>query len=479
MKKMTSLAPRPDTLRPLKIRPLSTRLQINHLFTVKNDFLRAQFEEVTPYAFYRDMFPEGSLEQRGYVGERRPNAIYTEISYNGKKKRYAHSFLLFDDLEDLERIQGAQFVISSPVTYRGKQRTAKNAHHLWGIAIDLDDVGVPQLEDLLHQISIDLLPEPTYIVNSGHGVHLYYLLEYPIPLYPWVHKSVARLKHGLTDIVWNNYTSQNPKKQFQGIFQGFRMPGTQTKLGENLIVTAFKVGTKHTLKYLSDFVDEEYKFDAIDELNHLTLEEARTLYPDWYERRIVKEEPKRGYTCNKGLYDWWKGKIKEGAFDGNRYNCVSILMVYAVKCDIPKKQAIEDALEMLPWLNSLTVHPENQFTEQDVWDASEYYDEVDPYRYKTMTVKTISAKTGIKIERCRRNHLEQDVHLELARDRKKTLKRLGKLKNPEGRPPKQSDVMDYLKANPGVTNVSEIARQCGVSRNTVYKYLKMMNPAEN
>jgi DNA-binding CsgD family transcriptional regulator len=43
-------------------------------------------------------------------------------------------------------------------------------------------------------------------------------------------------------------------------------------------------------------------------------------------------------------------------------------------------------------------------------------------------------------------------------------------KNPEGRPSKEREVKNYIKHFPDKT-VSQIARELGVSRPTVYKYM--------
>ena len=44
--------------------------------------------------------------------------------------------------------------------------------------------------------------------------------------------------------------------------------------------------------------------------------QAKELYPDWYEKRIVQGEPKQKskkqggtWVCNEALYEWWKRKI--------------------------------------------------------------------------------------------------------------------------------------------------------------------------
>lgn len=43
----------------------------------------------------------------------------------------------------------------SPVGYSGRNRTAKNARWLYGIAVDLDGVEMEQLRDVFHQMKHD------------------------------------------------------------------------------------------------------------------------------------------------------------------------------------------------------------------------------------------------------------------------------------------------------------------------------------
>ena len=43
----------------------------------------------------------------------------------------------------------------------------KNARYLYALVFDLDGVGMPQLRDTLHQMNKDILPQATFVVNSG------------------------------------------------------------------------------------------------------------------------------------------------------------------------------------------------------------------------------------------------------------------------------------------------------------------------
>lgn len=460
------------------------------LYKLKNDLLKEHgLVQVTPHEFYRDVFPEGSLGVRGDLDVRRPNLIFTKTytrddepaGEDGKKKKYGRNTIVCDDLQDLKEAEGAEFAVTSPVSYRGRNRTAANAHHLWGFSIDLDGVGMDQLRDLLHQIQNDILPPPTYLVNSGHGFHVYYLLEDPIPLYKHLHLPLNDLKQGLTNIVWNAYTSniEPEKRQFQGIFQGFRMPGSQSKLGKRYPVVAFRMNNKTTIRTLNDYVEEKYRLTAWDDYR-LTLEEAKAKYPEWYQERIVEGKKARQKWDIAGkvhgdnphaLYDWWLGKIQGGAFDGNRYNCIATLMTYAVKCGIDKDKVLTDALELVPWLNSLTVTPKNEFTEQDVYDAFTYFDD----GYATYSLDAIEARTKIKIERNKRNGQRQADHLEEARAvRDIRMKRQGRKWDenngrPKGSGTAEARVAAYRAEHPEAS-VTEVARALGISRPTVYKW---------
>ena len=451
------------------------------LYKLKNEFLKEHgLEEVSPYEFYRDVFPEDSLEIRGDYETRRPNAIFTLALKNAEGKRFGRNSIMFDDLQELEDVIGAEFAVTSPVTYSGKNRTADNARQLWGFCIDLDGVEMNQLTDLLHQIENDILPEPTYLVNSGHGFHVYYLLEDPVPLYKHLHEPLNRLKEGLTNMVWNRYTSviKTEERQFQGIFQGFRMPGSQSKLGNRYPVVAFRLGRKRMLQYLNDFVSKDYQLKEWDDYR-LTLEEAKEKYPEWYERRIVQGIKTKSKWDIAGkvngdnpyaLYDWWLAKIQDGAFDGNRYNCIATLITYAVKCDVDRGKVLSDALELVPWLNSLTKTENNEFTVQDVYDAMDFYSD----SYATYSIKAIESRTKIQIERNKRNGRKRSEHVKLMnfiRDEingKRDTWREGNGR-PVGSGTAEMKVKMYRLEYPEAS-VTEVARALKLSRTTVYKW---------
>lgn len=439
-------------------------------YKIKNEYLESHYEEVSSGDFYRFIFPEGSFERKGHKEDLKANGILTIIGNQTSKNR-----IIFDDLEEIQENLKKKFVIVSAVSYAGKKRTASNARWLYGITIDLDGVNLQNLEDFFYQVKNDLILKPTFVCNSGHGIHIYYIFKKPIALYPHVHEKLRFFKYELISKIWNRYTSTLTERkdvQYQGIFQGFRMVGTQTKLGKQFLVKAFKTGEKIDILDLNPYLlDKKYQLKEEDfqYQSKLSLRQAKEKYPDWYEKRIVKKEQKGRWTVKRDLYDWWKRKILEGATVGHRYSCMTVLCAYAIKCNISREELEQDCEELLPILDRMSDTESNRFTKRDIQDALHFYDEC----YVNFSREEAERVSGIDIPANKRNYQKQADHLEEARAiRDIRQKRAGKTwHNKDGRPLKEKIVLDWRKQNPGGRKVDCI-RETGLSKPTVYKYWK-------
>ena len=138
---------------------------------------------------YEDNRPNGiavSLPGKGGA----VNGIALEIEGSGVARRY----IITDDLKKLDELLDMDFIIMSPISYFGKRRSGKMARFLFALAFDLDGVGMPQLRDVIHQMSKGILPKATFVVNSGTGLHLYYVLSEPVPMYPQNQHYLKELK---------------------------------------------------------------------------------------------------------------------------------------------------------------------------------------------------------------------------------------------------------------------------------------------
>lgn len=382
-----------------------------------------------------------------------------------------------DEFEDLLfEAQKSDFAILNGLSYFGRENISANANKMYAMIFDIDDVKENNLHALLNGATTDkydIYPEPNYVVLSGGGVHLYYVFEEPIPLYPNTKTLLKELKYKLTTKMWNMYTSGIEKRQYQGINQGFRVIGSRTKKGYTN--RAFKLNNKKiNLEYLNRFLAEEDKIDvpnfkkAYSETKY-TLQEAKDRFPEWYERRIVQGETQKKWTVKRDLYDWWKRQILDGASGGHRYFCIMTLAIYAMKCDIGYAELKKDAYDLISFMNQ--VDPANEFTSNDVESALECYDE----RYKTFPRQDISKLTAIDMPKNKRNYQNQIDHLEEARMiRDLRMKRQNRnwwdnAGRPVGSGTKEQLVKDYIAENPN-KSVTEVARALNVSRPTVYKY---------
>lgn len=479
-----------------------------------DSWLFQYFDEVAPKEFYRDIFPKGELENTGdtwntgsYTG------IIVSVSSTEKRQKcrkqkkndgscewepvfesdgtpkmepVVRRYYLTDDLNILDRLfKSNDFCLMSPLSYAGRERSAKNARFMYAMAFDLDcirmkdeqPVGLMNLWNG-HIEAVGRIPKPTYIVSSGSGVHLYYVFKQAIPLFENVVKQLQRMKHELTEMIWNEgivELKDEKKIEYEGIYQGFRVPGTVTKNGDRARV--FLTGDKIDLEYMNGFV--ENKVTDYVYKSKLTRAAAKVKYPEWYQERIV--EGKKGvlhpWAVSRNLYDWWKREIMRKAYVGKRYWCLMLLSTLAVKCShydekknpnpVTFDELERDAFEIMEYFETLTVEEDNHFTEIDVLDALDAFDG----EMVTFPRSSIQYRCGFSLPQNKRNGQKQAEHLEEARAiRDIRQKRKGtKWTDGNGRPTKEDVVRVWQIEHPDGTK-TQCMRDTGLSKPTVLKW---------
>lgn len=455
-------------------------------------YLEGEFPEVGAMEFYRSIFPEGELDELDGFNKGKYTGIAVEVTKekksNGKPliKRYS----VTDDLDEIDRLiwESENFCVTSPISYIGKSRKSENARYLYAMAFDVDGIYMNGtepvgLEALVDQWSdkVHWLPKPTYIVASGTGIHLYYIYERPVPLFPNVVKQLQKYKRHMTEKIWNRHVTEftGDKIQQESLFQGFRMVGTVTKTGKK--VRAFECGERVTLEYMNQFVlDQKCAVTEIQYKSKLTRAEAAEKYPEWYERRIVKGEGKKTWNVNRNVYEWWKKRITEEAVVGHRYYCMMMLAIYAVKCSgydekhnpnpVTQEELEKDAWELMHVFEARTNKETNHFTEKDVLDALQAYEDKGIITYP---INSISNRSGLRIEKNKRRKkpLKRDdgTALKAARMIQELQDPEGEWRNKEGRPTAEQKVKEYRAAYPEARKVDCI-RATGLDKKTVYKW---------
>lgn len=432
------------------------------------NYLEQYFDELTAKEFYRIIFPAGELatheeqEQQGKY-----NAIAVELLPKANEnKSNIKRYILTDELDYLEELEKKDnFIIISPISYAGRSRKAENARYIYAMAIDLDGMTREQnIIDLFYQMENDILPTPTLTVASGSGLHLYYCFEKPIPAFKNITKQLQAMKQDLTKKIWNKYTtSLYDKPQLQSLFQGFRMCNGVTKNGGR--TRAFETGKKISIEELNYYVKDKSKVTEFTYKSELTLKEAAEKYPQWYDKRIIKKQPKGSWTCKKDLYNWWLRRLKEEIAEGHRYYGIMCLAIYAKKSGVSKEELEADAFSLLDRMEELTKEANNHFTREDILAALELYND----SYITFPIDTITQLTALPIEKNKRNGRKQADHIKLMNFVREEINNNKDWRNKDGRPTKENEVREWRQLHPAGTK-AECIKETGISKPTVYKY---------
>lgn len=440
------------------------------------------YEEVSPHDFYRELFPEGSLQERQGANDGKANIIATQVRPSGKGK--TRQWVVTDDLKLLDKVVGDPFGLIPPISFYGKTHTKANAHELYAVVIDIDYVGKQQLKNLLKQFGNGVQLQPAFLVSSGKGVHVYYFLKEPIPLYHNLEEMFKELKEAFIHRLWNDTSSIRPDEpDITGIYQGFRCVGSQSKLGKEYPVRAYRIShNRYDLDDMQAFFKRWHKDVDLTRLKEkpgrkpgkktMPIDKAKELYPEWYQKRIVEGKPnqKRKWVCNPALYEWWKGKIQNEVAVGGRYFSIMALCAYGLKCGISEWQIRRDAYAFLDHLETLTEDEDNHFKRSDVSDALKALKASKKELTHLSTREWIEQQTKVEIPPNKRNGRKMIAHQAYRRGIKELKINLGEDDwNKGGRPDKAQTVREWREAHPDGRKVDCI-KETGLSKPTVRKW---------
>lgn len=431
------------------------------------------YPEISPMAYYRELFPEELMESKGEEVRGKYTAIAIGLNEAGQAKRTQ----ITKGLPQIEQlIASDDFVMTAPVLFAGRTASNEMARYLTALEFDLDFLRLDKqgeivgIRDFLYQTSLsetdpfDRLPTPTYVIaSSNRNLHVVYLLDKPLPMYPNILDSVRDFRRVFIPKLWDSYITEADKKpQFEtSPVQAFRLVGSKTKHGDDF-VRCYQTGARVSIDYLNKYSSNK----IVEVKSSLTKEQAKEQYPEWYDKRIAKGLPKRTWECYKGLYEWWFKRMPEVKV-GHRYHYLLCLAAYAQKCGISEDRLAKDMALCRQEMDKLSP-PDNPLTMSDMAKALQCHQE----RYRTLPRAKISELSGLEITPNKRNGRSRAVHLEIARNTRATLNKYGEgHANNAGAPNKKDKIVNFKQANPGMSN-REIASALGVSRNTVNKWLK-------
>jgi hypothetical protein len=480
---------------------------------------------------YNAIVIENTHKTKDIVQTKKDNKGNVIVSCPSQKEVW-YRHIVLDDLKKIESIVNkfgkteSEFYMA-PNSYLGRTRTMKTERYIYACIIEVDhpktaivnghreQVGMKQL---IHDWTTSSIPYlmPSACVCSGTGIHLVYFLDRPYQLTdPYQKQQWDNFRKKFTKRIWNRYVTKETI-QYENHCQTFRIVGTRSK--KHHLVEAFWLSKKrYTIDELfsqvkydekptwSSFEECIEKMDAFeaglyepDELMKMPkmpmikgvpqmserLLEAKEKWPEWFQERIVEKKPKKipgGWSCNRGLYDWYVAASKENAEEGCRYNRVHALAEMAVKCDIPFDEFNKDAFELYNVLKQVKADDPFKYIEF-VKARDEYFNPL----ARRSTRDWIEKEARIPMNPpAKRNKNKRKEHLQAQYlinpktgrrypnpcrgNREAILEDMRANGEITGRPDKQSIIKQWRQENPNGKK-ADCIRETGLTKPTVYKW---------
>lgn len=419
----------------------------------KNMVLEQFGEWVRPWDMYEDIYPDMEMLM--------PIVIIDEDEEKHVLKMTIE--------EAVEMCRGRNDVLMGGSSYFNEFVSKATAKNIYAFIIDMDNVySGTLLRALQHEWkteSGDYIPMPTYIVNSGTGLHLYFVLDKPLPCYKSQMTNIDQLYRRLA--VMETTRRVYLRKSVQWFGQDFRMAGGNGKNGwEN---TVFKVGQKWDVDELGEAV-------GLERVHFIHEGEAKPRENKQKDHKR-KGKPRKGYYLNRAVYDTSVKRCGEETHEGNRYMSMCALSVLAWKCKVPQDELEADLLSLLPTYNNGAVR---KVKKKEVYSAMKMYNEraIDTPKLRTQDWLGWKFKGAERNGRKRHEHLRDEYFVDengrqkvnpCAQNRELALKFMREKGQIEGRPTKAEAVKEWRSAHPNGKRV-HCHKDTGMSRDTIRKW---------
>lgn len=468
-------------------------------FEWKSDILESFGEEVSSDTFYQDY-----LFRELYAGELEAEykVLLTEYVPKEKDDEKAKTKIHKIDVDDIPDYLEKNNVALSPCLFYNNWRRKNLMNYVSAFVLDIDKLRPMQLQRFFFLFDEGRLLRPTFIANSGSGVHFYYLLDKMLPV-----DSVNNEANNLiaTEIYTRLYEDVILKEKWldaqrHWIGQDYRVVNSMTKL--DLVSRIFKTGdtysaewfiqhydiqidrtkkyaSKQMIKYAGS-IAKDLKLEAPDYSDaHATFEfisehkdAAFQVREERRQRRAEKAKKNKGKQRKMG--SWYRNTLfymRDHTRTGFRFSSMKALAIIAFKEKIPRDVFVADLWELAAYWENFNWNGDN-FNIKNVKDIERFYD--NGLKYSQTSSETLEEWLGYSFRRVgvKRNHLPQEKHLYLARRRKEDLKILGEKINegrPEGSGTAQEKVQQYRMEHPEARK-ADCIRATGLDKKTVYKW---------
>ena len=295
----------------------------------------------------------------------------------------------------------------------------------------------------------EAIPMPTYIVNSGTGLHLYYILDTPLPCLRRNAETIDQLYRRLA--VLNTTKRVYLVRQVQWFGQDFRIAGGLNKYDWKN--TIFLIGDRWSAVALGNVVG----------LKNVTFAQYGDPPPKKPPRATLSKgsvPAREGWRTNRAFYDYTLRTCREKTKEGNRYMSMCALTVIAWKCNVPVDEVERDLLSLIPDYNK---NATRKVKAREVKSALKMYNE------KAMLTQRerLQDWIGWEYKPIKRNGRTREKHLQGARAIRDINNENWRRGN--GRPSAQAKVAAWRLEHPNGRKI-DCERATGLSRHTVLKW---------
>lgn len=448
-------------------------------FHIKNEYLEKHTKsELTPETYFEYIFQKKSFKDN-------PLNVFIHSKKTGKSKRKAKGKILkFSDMDELYKIFWSYKNLSIPmIEYHNSNPFQRSTKNIYAYVVDIDDVDLKTLKRILKKLKnkkLKLLPN--LISSSGNGIHLYWVFDEPIFYF---HQICDQINAALRKI--QRDVSKHLKKADEktSAFTSFRPAGARTKFGSK--VRTFFLRKK---KYSFFEICEAYNITIPPVYNFVYAKEMGNVVDmeKWREKikEFKREKEKEGTSepvkekfnvkdlkpnAREGFFNHSYDRAFDEVPEGNRNNALFALGVIARKCGMSADYVKRQLKELVDFWNSrdkkILHHYEVDQTVNSAYRHDEYL------RTRAFKLEKFLGFSFLRSTKRRPagERLKREQHLVYMRY--KFLQYAKELRNE-----KLNRIAEYLYQF-GYTSQNAIAKALNMSKSTVNKYLKMIDPNVN
>lgn len=413
-------------LRRPKAKKQSTRDRQLKDWQQKSDYLESHYIGVAPLTFYASL---------GFLHTSNDFALCT---MNAKAPAGQRLKKYYDIIDMLADSYGRSDAYIYPAFYLNSYPKEVLLHSLRCLYIDLDYVTAAGLRRLCEKDFYG--HRPTFLVNSGNGVHLVYVLSENLTTCRETKEQLRMLHKKLLQAFAKHKFKADMNT---GLSHAYRVVSSKTKLGQRC--SAYRISKNHEIADLAASVGMVWK--NTESFYHKDRQSyEKNAVPKNQQQESVKSaksEPRRQNP--HAFYDCMRRGIEEKTAEGHRYTSLFALTCAGYKCHVSMEKVRQDVLYLADRLRL------------PKYEAEHALEACDAQKALTVRAATLESWLGWKFARAKkRNGRTRQEHLAWVAEVRTAISR--------------SRVWQYLQSDPQAS-IAAIARRLRMGRNTVAKYV--------